>query len=337
MAKEKLRKPFFRTFLGNLVIVIILCIALYWIFFGSLSIITRHGEISTVPDLKGMKLDTALQILEKQGFDYKIDSTYDKGFGLNEIMDQQPEAGYKAKSGRIIFLTVNKANPPLIEMPNLVSLSLRSADILLKKNSLSIGDTVFIYDIAEGTILEQRFKGQVIPSGTRIPEGSAIDITVSKGLSDETTNIPDLIGMKFKEAIQTLEEKELRFSIVYNGKITDSATALVYSQYPEGRNEYGEPLRVYKGDHIEVRVAQNPTIEKRQYIPRPKTSDSLNDDGADGSDNTRPSHQQSPLPPPYPNTNNNSNKDKPKQSSKDAEDKSGKDGSGGKQRPRRPG
>lgn len=271
---EPKKKPFHKTVLGNAVIILALCVLLYWIFFGALAIFTRHGKEQTVPHLTGLSLDSALTILKKENFEFKIDSTFDKTRRLHEVLDQQPEPGSKVKTGRIIFLTVNKAATPLIEMPNLVSLTLRSAEKVMRKYSLVFGDTVWVYDIAQNTILEQRYNGKVIAPGTKIPLGSVIDITVSQGLSDETVNIPDLIGMKYPKAIAILKEKDLRFSVFVGGKISDSATALVYSQYPESRNEYGEPLRIHKGDHIEVRIDQNPTIEKRTYLTRPKTVDS---------------------------------------------------------------
>lgn len=305
------KKPFRKTLLGNVLIILALCVAFYWIFFGSLSIITRHGDVQVVPHLEGISVDSAVQVLEKGGFEFQIDSTFDKNYGLNQVLDQQPEAGARVKGGRVVLLTVNKANPPLVSMPNLVSLSLRSAEAQMRKQGLVFGDTVLVFDIAENTILEQRYKGKVIAPGTRIPAGSIIDITVSKGLSDETVNIPDLTGMTYPQAIKLLEEKGLRYTNLFTGRITDSATALVYSQYPESRNEYGEPLRIYKGDRIELRIDQNPTIEKRTYLTRPKEDDSNNVDAPMSPENpSQSAPTQSPqrprrgsTPPPPPDNN----------------------------------
>lgn len=325
MADTKTSKPFHKTFIGNLLIIIALCIALYWIFFGALSIFTRHNDVRIVPSLKGMTLDSAMNIITKEGFDVKIDSVFDKEFGLNEIIDQQPSSGEKVKTGRIIFLTVNKANPPLIVLPNLVGLTLRAAQLELKKSGLELGDTLYVFDLAEGTIIEQRFKGLVVSSGIKIPEGSVIDITISKGLSDELVSIPNLQGVTMPEALKMLNEKDLRYRISFDGGISDTNTALVFYQYPESRNEYGEPLRVYKGDKIEFKVGQNPTIEKKTYAVRPAAEKPSVDDNIVGnteskgsgttgpttdqkdpkseSANTKPKQEKKPayvLPPTYP-------------------------------------
>lgn len=282
------KKPFYKTLGGTVIIIATLCVLLYWIFFGALSIFTKHGDVSLVPKIQGLSLDSALKVLDKAGFEYKVDSIYDKEYGLNEVVNQLPEEGSKVKTGRMIFLIVNKANPPLVEMPNLISKTYRSAEAILKKLGLSIGDTTMIYDLAEGTVLEQRLKDNIIPPGTKVPEGSKIDLVIAMGLSDEQISIPDLVGMKYPEAIQLLNEKGLHFSLLFDGKITDSTSALVFSQYPESRNEYGEPLRVYIGDKIEVRVAQNPTIEKKKYISRPP-SENKPDEEANTNNTTIPS------------------------------------------------
>lgn len=280
------KKPFYKTLGGTVIIIAALCVLLYWIFFGALSIFTKHGDVQLVPKIQGLSLDSALKVLDKAGFDYKVDSIYDKEYGLNEVVNQLPLEGAKVKAGRMIFLIVNKANPPLVEMPNLISKTYRTAEAALKKLGLSIGDTTMVYDLAEGTILEQRLKGNIIPPGTKVPEGSKIDLVIAMGLSDEQVNIPDLTGMKYPEAVKLLDEKGLHFTLVFDGKISDSASALVFSQYPESRNEYGEPLRLYLGDKIEVRVAQNPTIEKKKYISRPPSDKKSDEEEGANTNNT---------------------------------------------------
>lgn len=301
MEKKKQRKPFYKTLIGNLLILSVLCVLLYWLFFASLSLFTRHGKVQVVPQVTGLTVDSALTVLKNRGFQFQIDSIFDKEYELNKVVNQLPESGAKVKTGRIIILTVNKANPPLVEVPNLLGKSYRTAEAALKKLGLSIGDTTLIYDLAQGTILEQRFKGSILPAGTKVPEGSEIDLVISLGLSDETISVPDFISVKFPEAIQLLEEKGLRYTLLVDGNISDSSTALVYSQYPESRNEYGEPLRVYKGDNIEIRIAQNPTIEKRVYQKRPKQEQTEDDNegastGTEGDTRApkRPTHSNTP-------------------------------------------
>lgn len=288
------KKPFRKTFIANFLLMIGICILTYWLFFGSLSIITRHNDVKSVPDLLGMNVDSAYQLLEKQGFEVKVDSIFDKTKGLHEVVDQQPEKGARVKTGRIIFLTVNKANPPMVPLPNFVGKSYRTIALELKKVNLVIGDTTEVYDISVGTILAMKFNGQEIKAGTKIPEGSAIDFVISKGLGDTKVNIPELIGLTLQEALKLLGESELNYDIRVDGKITDSSTALIYEQHPQSRNDYGEPQKLWVGDQIEIRYKQDPVIEKRTYLKRNiDESDEIiiNNSGTsnDGNTNTRPS------------------------------------------------
>jgi len=313
--EKNTKKTFRKTFLANFLIMIGICILIYWIFFGSLSLITRHNDVKTVPNFIGMKVDSAIAMLEKQGFDIKIDSIFDKTKGLHEVVDQQPEVGARVKSGRIIFLTVNKANPPIVTLPNLIGKSYRTIDVELMKVNLVVGDTTEVYDIAVGTVLAMKINGQEVKAGTKVPEGTSIDLVVSKGLGDTKVNIPDLIGLKLPEAIKLLEESGLNYDIRVDGKITDSATALIYEQYPSSKNDYGETQKVWIGDQIEVRYKQSPVIEKRTYLKRDHVDTNVEiidiSEGQSDVPQSRPSTKSQTDQIPSANTNSNSNPNPP--------------------------
>jgi len=98
-------------------------------------------------------------------FEVNIDSTYEPSMKPLAILKQVPDTGAIVKEGRTIFLTINMLTPPTIPMPNLVNLSYRSAEMLLRNNKLLVGDTVYKSDIAAGAILEQRYKGAPIKPG----------------------------------------------------------------------------------------------------------------------------------------------------------------------------
>src|SRR5690606_35218110 len=129
-------------------VIIGLCFVLYFSFFASLSRITQHGQALTIPELKGKNYQIALKELEQLGFDIVVDSTYDTASAPAIILDVQPEAGSMVKKGRSIFITYNRATPPEVDMPNLLNLSFRSAQLLLESNKLVLGDTVYKPDMA---------------------------------------------------------------------------------------------------------------------------------------------------------------------------------------------
>lgn len=310
MDQEKIKKPFRKTFIGNLLILIGICILMYWVFFGSLSIITRHNDVQIVPNLVGMQIDTAVKILEKQGFEIKIDSIYDKTKSLHAVVDQQPENGSRVKSGRIIFLTVNKANPPMVTLPHLVGKSYRTIEQELKKLNLEMGDTTEVYDLAVGTVMAMKINGQEVKGGTKVPEGTVIDFVISKGLGDTKVNIPDLIGKTLPDAIKLIEESGLNYNLYVKGQISDSSKALIYEQFPESKNEYGEVQKVWIGDVLEISYMQNPTIEKKTYLKRDPVSDDsdiINISQNNTNNNPRPNNTNQHSNNSTNNSTNNSN------------------------------
>ncbi len=249
-------KPFYKSLGGTIVIIALICIGIYWLFFASLGWITGHGKEISVPLLKGKNLKESVAILEKAGFEIEIDSTYSPDQKPLMILDQQPEGGTTVKQGRTIFLIVNKLSPPDTRMPNLINMSYRSAEMLLKSNKLILGDTIMKPDMAQGAVLSQLWNGQEIAPNTTLPQGSKISLVIGDGLGNKQVNVPDLSGMTYPEAIAVLSGSNLNYSAVFDGTISDTATAVIYMQQPEAFNEFNEPNKMQEGDNVDIRVKQ---------------------------------------------------------------------------------
>ncbi|HLU18177.1 MAG TPA: PASTA domain-containing protein [Edaphocola sp.] len=257
-------KKLLSSFWFNLLLIIGLCFLLYFAFFASLSQITRHGDELTVPDIKGKSAVEAVAELKKMGFEVVVDSTYDTLAAPLTILDVQPEFGATVKRGRSIFLTINKQNPPEIEMPNLLNLSLRSAVILLRNNKLEVGDTIYKPDMAKGAVLAQLWNGQPVPPGQKLPQGTTIDLVIGDGYSKTSIPVPNLINLTFTDAKFILDSLNLFYTDVWDGRITDSSTAVVYFQMPLEKNEQGYPNTILAGENIDIRI--------RQFSPKPEDS-----------------------------------------------------------------
>jgi len=66
-----------RSFLFNLLAVIVMFFALALLFFSMLGFITKHGQQLTVPDVHGKSVKEAIALLEKAGFEADVrDSIY---------------------------------------------------------------------------------------------------------------------------------------------------------------------------------------------------------------------------------------------------------------------
>lgn len=257
-------KRLFSSFWFNLLVIIGICLVLYFAFFASLSMLTRHGDMATIPNLKGKKAPEAIKILEQQGFKISIDSIYDPTKKGLEVLDVQPGQGSSVKSGRTVFLVINKMYAPEVDMPNLVNLSFRSAALILESNKLVLGDTIFKPDMAKDAVLQQMMNGVAIKPGQKIRQGTRIDLVVGAGLSNVSVNVPNLINVPYKEAIQMLQANNIFITEVWDGTITDSATAVVYFQMPTARNEQGYPNTILEGENMDIRIRQQPLAIEEQ-------------------------------------------------------------------------
>lgn len=243
----------------HFLLIILVCVLLFLLFFGSLGVITNHGDETKVPNVTGKNVTQAVKTLEGLGFEVRVDSTYEPTRKAFLVLLQMPEVGEVVKTGRTLFLTVNKAMPPETPMPNLVNLSYRSAALILQSNRLVVGDTTYRPDIAKGAILEQLFNGQPIRPGTMIPQGSRISLVIGDGLGNTEMPVPDVIGMTYAEAIAMLSSNNLMVTPVFDQGITDTASFKVYRQTPSAISDLGVPSRIREGDGIDIYIGENPT------------------------------------------------------------------------------
>jgi len=262
-----------RPLWANILFAIVLVTVLLFIFLLSLNWITHHGKILKIPQVAGKSLPDARKQLETQGFDIVIqDSVYVDTLPPLNVVKQFPEADAEVKVNRTVYLTINRAVPPLIQMPQLVGQSFRSAEILLKQTGLKLGDTSFVVDFAKNSIKKQLYKGQEIAFGTRIPTGAKIDLVISNGISDENISVPDLVGMTYNDAKVLMEGNGLEFgSRVFDSGIKDSASSYIYRQSPERLTEDHRVNRIHQGQLIDIWLSvQKPAIDSAAKAQDPQ-------------------------------------------------------------------
>jgi beta-lactam-binding protein with PASTA domain len=246
----------------NALVVLGISIVLYILFFLSLGPLTRHGSEIKIPNVTNQNIQNAKKTLEDMGFEVLVDSAYEPKQKAYAVLAQMPEVGATVKRGRTVFITINKKEPPMTPMPNIVGLSYRSAEMILKNNKLYIGDTTYKPDIAKGAILEQLYKGLTVRPGQLVPQGSRISLVIGDGLSNTSINMPDVIGNVYPEAIAVLAGTGLQYYAIFEGTITDSSSAIVYKQLPTPLNELREPYRIKEGDMVEIYIRQTATQEE---------------------------------------------------------------------------
>lgn len=231
---------------------------LFFLFFQSLSWITRHDAVLPVPSVTGKSYDEAKQFLEKQGFEVQVqDTVFTDTLPLSAVVRQFPDAETIVKENRIVFLSINRASAPDVPMPKLDGLTFKSAQIALEQTGLKIEDTVYRKFEFRDMVLEQLFKGQPIKEGTQLPMGSGITLVLGTGLGNEKVDMPDLFGFTLNEAKQILESTGLSLgNVVPQGA---SPGSYVYRQSFESHSPTGSINQVTVGRTIDVWVqAQKP-------------------------------------------------------------------------------
>ncbi len=199
---------------------------------------TRHGESTKVPALKGMILAEAVEALEKEGLEYAImDSSFNTEEAPMSILEQTPKAGTAVKSGRTIYLVVNAAAVPTVEIPNLVgNSSVKYAKLQLQSLGFKVGELIYKPDPHLNAVIGLQIKGRLTKSKMRVPRGTVIDILVGDGLGGESMSLPYIVGLRLDEAEFKLRSYGLHVgAIIAQNGVNDTSAAIVYKQVPEFR------------------------------------------------------------------------------------------------------
>jgi len=228
-----------RSFFVNLLVALALLLLIVFVFFSLLGSITRHNETIRVPQVTGRTLADATSFLEKEGFKVSVqDSVYIDTLAPLAVVKQSPESDELVKINRTVYLTINRAQPPLIEMPDLRGFSFRSAEMYLQSLGLKLGDTSYTPDIARNAVKDQKLDGKTIEPGTKIPLGTSIDFVLGNGLGTTELTVPDLIGFTVSQAKDYLSGDNIGLGVVIaTSAIQDTANAYIVRQNPEPQTQ----------------------------------------------------------------------------------------------------
>jgi beta-lactam-binding protein with PASTA domain len=143
---------------------------------------THHGESYQVPNVCGMQLEDAKQLLRENHLDLEIvDYKYKNGAAENEVVEQSPVANSKVKEGRKIMLTMNSLDRPMAIIPDVIdNSSMREAEARLK----SLGFIIAAVDTIQGEkdwVYEVKYAGVKQSNGASIPKGSSLVIVIGDG------------------------------------------------------------------------------------------------------------------------------------------------------------
>lgn len=201
---------------------------------------------TSVPEVIGLQISEAIDILENNGFDVVIsDTSYGLQVPVGAIFLQKPDAGSVVKEGRTVYLFVS-GGVKTIAVPLLKGKSILDAKFALERLGLKLGRVERIPSSQpEDMIFDQQYA-----DGTMLKQGEFVGVTVSAGRGGGSIFVPDLIGKSLTEARKILADSALTI-----GKINyqPSSTLLpntILDQYPSSGNT------INAGDAVDLFVTK---------------------------------------------------------------------------------
>ena len=191
----------------HLALMIVAAIAIGWLAMLWLDSWTRHGETISVPAVRSLAYDRAVDMLTAEGLKGIVaDSVYDNRTQPGTVIEQNPKAGTIVKEGREVYLTINAFSPKMVTLPSLSDISLRQARSILE--GLEIHNIVErrVPSDFKDLVLSVRHKGSRLHPGARVPVNATIELEVGQGmpeisLSDSTAES----GADEEEAVEHLD------------------------------------------------------------------------------------------------------------------------------------
>ncbi len=263
-----------KVFIKNLALAILIIVISLLSVFLYLRVYTRHGQSLSVPNFRGLGPEEVARMAEVRNLRFEItDSVYSDEYPRGTVVEQNPKPEFKVKENRTIFLTMNAVTPEMVRMPDVMNVSLRQATAILETAGLEVGKLTYVPDIAVNNVLKQKFEGDEIEPGTRIPKGSVIDLALGRGLSEATTLAPDLIGLDLQEAKNLITSRFLNLgAIIYDQSFEnkeDSSGAFIWKQKPE----YDDKSFLNLGSTMDIWVTVDST-----KLPQPDTLSTIPED-----------------------------------------------------------
>lgn len=262
-----MKKYFNKALLYNVLLAIAILILLLLIVQWSLKSYTRHGEGIPVPALQGKSFEEAKKLLADNNLEYQImDSVFDDTKPPLAIVDQNPKAGSKVKTGRTIYITINATSAPTVEVPDLIGrTSLKGAKMQLESLGFKLGEPVYKPDPHLNSVIGVLVNGRPLTKKMRVPKSAIITLVLGDGLGGGRITVPYLIGLTYEEAEFKLKGMSLNVgSKLFEEGVTDSLGAVIYRQEPafgDGRTiPLGEAIDLFMAKQLPEGIVVDPSL-----------------------------------------------------------------------------
>lgn len=206
-----------------------------------------------VPDVVGLTLDEATEMLGAAGFEVKsvaVENEAEPG----TVVDQSPAAGEMVAPGSEVTVVVSAGVEETL-VPNVIGLDQDEATQTLNDAGYKVQSRgSYDEEAAEGIVVSQSPEGGVVAE-----PGTRVDIIVSQGKNPEAS-VPDVVGKSEADAAKALEDAG--FEAVPSSTYSDTvAVGLVVNQDPAA----GATAK--RGSAVAITVSQGPKPPETVTMP----------------------------------------------------------------------
>lgn len=212
-------------------------------------IVSAGKEEIDVPNVVGYEVTQAETILiNDYGFHVTHGYEYDSEVPKDHVISQDPVATQKVAKGSTVKIVIS--NGPEIketEVPDLRGKTQQEASAALTNVKLNLGNTSEEYS---PTVEAGRVISQSTSAGTKVTEGSTVDITISKG-PEPTSEAPKTYSANFSGTITVAAESTNSYNVQVNYLVGDTIKLIT-----SGTLSASSPITIPAGSNVSGLSAQ---------------------------------------------------------------------------------
>ncbi|MFY9174202.1 MAG: Stk1 family PASTA domain-containing Ser/Thr kinase [Peptococcia bacterium] len=213
----------------------------------SASILARN-EVA-VPDLTELDVDAATAALEELELSLEVGETINHpSIAKGLILDQDPEPNTVVKKKSVVKVKLS-GGVLLVKVPDLTNFSLHEAEEELENIGLSVGEVTRVYHslIPPGQVIQQEHSNE-----KEIPQGSTVNLIISKGPEPVWVITPSLIGMDVERAKELIIDSGLKVGVIQ----PESSTR--YEKNEVIRQDPGADSEMLQGSTVNLVISSGP-------------------------------------------------------------------------------
>lgn len=204
-----------------------------------------HGREVSIPDLRGMTPAHAERAAATSGLELSVsDRFYSATVPEGHILSQQPEPGTRVRRGWRVE-AAESLGPQLIDIPSLIGMSPRAAEIEIRRRGLEPGDAA---ELPMSGFPPQTILAQTPAPGAQGISAPRVSVLYAAAAPELAYAMPDLTGMNAAEAAAVIQSAA-GMKVNFAPATADPRSQVIAAQSPAAGS------RITAGSSISLQLA----------------------------------------------------------------------------------